>query len=65
MRQTSRRIGLDEARSWIVFSEYNEFTCNPLSMTYGFLTPGFFQTVRDRCIEVIRERKARRVARDA
>ena len=54
-----RSAGLDAARSWIVLSEFNEFVWpgfdleiipgrRPRTVAYGFLTPGFFASLRDR-----------------
>jgi hypothetical protein len=56
---TKRRLGLDEAHSWIVLDEANRFvwpgpdirpfdTPQGASISYGFLPPGLFKIVRDR-----------------
>lgn len=50
---TKRRLGLDEARSWIVASEANRFVwpgpdlrpIAPGRFDYGFLPPALFQRV--------------------
>ena len=73
--EVCRRARLDAARAWIVLSEFNEFVWpgydlsiipnrNPPSMAYGFLTARFFNSVRERCLELIRQRKAKSVSRD-
>ena len=67
-------LGLDELRSWIVVSEYNEFVwpgpdLRPVSgsadgsIVYGFLTPGLFETVRKVLLEHIRSGRAKAVRR--
>jgi hypothetical protein len=51
-----RRLGLDEARSWVVVSETNRFAwpgpdlrpVAPECFDYGFLPPGLFQRVQER-----------------
>jgi hypothetical protein len=56
---TKRRLGLDDARSWIVLDEANRFiwpgpdirpfaTKNGHAISYGTLPPGLFKIVRDR-----------------
>jgi hypothetical protein len=56
---TKARLGLDEARSWIVLDEANRFvwpgpdirpfqTPQGATISYGFLPPGLFKIVRDR-----------------
>lgn len=53
---TKRRLGLDEARSWIVVTEGNRFACSgpdlrpvaPGRFDYGLLPPALFQRVRER-----------------
>lgn len=71
---TKRRLGLDEARSWIVLTEANEFIwpgpdLRPLpgrdaaSVALGFVPPGLFRTVRDRFLDLARRGKAARVPR--
>ncbi len=58
-QQTSRRLGLDDERSWVIISEANEFTWpgpdlrfvpgkDPESATYGILPPAVFRVIRDR-----------------
>lgn len=68
------RLGLDSERSWIVVSEANVFAWpgpdlrfipgkGPASVAYGFLPPGLFRAVRDRFLEVDRQRKSALVQR--
>jgi hypothetical protein len=56
---TKHRLGLDEARSWIVVSEVNRFVwpgpdlrpvsrAEPDCFEYGLLPPSFFRQVRER-----------------
>ncbi len=55
---TKQRLGLDEARSWVVVSEVNDFIwpgpdLRPLPQDasrfdYGLLPPGLFRQIRDR-----------------
>jgi hypothetical protein len=68
-----RRLGLDDERSWIVLSEWNECLwpspdLRPIrrgdaSVAYGFLPPRFFDHVRRRFVTLVEDRKARRVTR--
>ena len=54
---TKQRLGLDDARSWVVISEGNEFVwpgpdIRPLPQDsrrfeYGLLPPGLFRQIRD------------------
>ena len=54
---TKQRLGLDDARSWVVISEGNEFIwpgpdIRPLPhdtrrFDYGLLPPGLFRQIRD------------------
>jgi hypothetical protein len=73
--QVSRAAGLDAARSWIVLSEFNEFVWpgfdlaripgrNTNAFVYGFLTPGFFASVRDRWLALDAAGKSQSVPRD-
>jgi hypothetical protein len=70
-----RAAGLDAARSWVVLSEFNEFIWpgfdlglvpgrNPRTVAYGFLTSGFFSSLRDRWLELHASRGSASVARD-
>ncbi|HEY2356074.1 MAG TPA: growth inhibitor PemK [Phenylobacterium sp.] len=69
-----RRLGLDELRSWIVVSEYNEFLWpgpdlrrahggDDSSVAYGMLPPALFAAVRQALLAAIGERRARSVRR--
>jgi hypothetical protein len=71
---TKRRLGLDDARSWIVLTELNAFVWpgpdlrplpghDPKSVAYGFLPPAFFRRVRDGFLAVDKRRKAAIVRR--
>lgn len=68
------RLRLDADRSWIVLSEWNEFTWpgpdvrrapsgDESSVAYGMLPPEFFATIRDRFLALAAERRAQRVSR--
>jgi hypothetical protein len=70
----TRRLQLEEGRSWIVVSEANLFTWpgpdlrflpgkGPESAAYGFLPPALFRSVRDRFLERARRRQAGLVPR--
>ncbi len=71
----ARAAGLDQARSWIVISEFNEFNWpgfdldaipgrKPRSFAYGFLPPRFFAMIRDRWLKLDAERKTIAVTRN-
>lgn len=57
---TKLRLGLDDARSWVVLGEVNEFVwpgpdLRPVPgaagrFEYGFLPPGLFRQMRDRLL---------------
>lgn len=59
---TKERLGLDDARSWVVVSETNLFIwpgpdvrpIQPGKFTYGFLPPKLFTQVRDQLIAFYR-----------
>ena len=68
------RLGLDELRSWIVISEYNEFVwpgpdlrrapgADDSSVAYGLLPPGLFAVVRRALLAVIAAGSIRSVSR--
>lgn len=72
--ETKRRLGLDDARSWIVLDEGNEFfwpgpDLRPTAggdlatIAYGFLPSHFFNVVRTRYLDLARARRAHRVPR--
>jgi hypothetical protein len=69
-----RRLGLDEARSWIVVSEINRFfwpgpdlrpvsSAEPGRFEYGFLPPGLFRQVLERLVATVAARRLRTVRR--
>jgi hypothetical protein len=71
----ARSAGLDAARSWVVLSEFNEFVWpgfdlriipgrTPATMAYGFLTPGFFKSLRDQWLALDAAGKSRPVSRE-
>ncbi len=66
---TKVRLGLDDARSWIIVSEANDFAWpgpdlrflpgqGPESAAYGFLPPVVFRAVRDRFLARYRDSRA-------
>ena len=71
--QTKRRLGLDPERSWIIVSEVNRFEWPgpdlfPVSLgqwAYGILPAGLFRTVRDRLVEVARQRRLAQIRRES
>ncbi|HJW41570.1 MAG TPA: hypothetical protein VJ476_10125 [Rhizomicrobium sp.] len=72
-RAVLEKLGLDEARSWIVISEANvDFWPNaglaPVpakrgAYAYGFLPPGLFETVRESFVKLFESRRAKLVRR--
>ena len=71
---TKRRLGLDEARSWIVVSEINRFVwpgpdlrpvsrAEPERLEYGFLPPALFRQVLERFEACAAARRLRAVPR--
>ncbi len=49
--ETKRRLGLDDARSWVVVNEVNDFVWPGPDLrpsAYGFLPPGLYRRIRDR-----------------
>jgi hypothetical protein len=64
------RMGLDEARSWIIVTEANHFLwpgpdlrfapgAGPESVAMGLLPPALFRLVRDRFVDQVRRRRAK------
>lgn len=62
--QVKSRLQLDDARSWVVLSEWNEFVWpgpdlrrlpgkTDASVAYGMLPHGLFVTIRDRFLAII------------
>ena len=71
---TKHRLGLDEARSWIVVSEVNRFVwpgpdlrpvsrAEPDRFEYGLLRPSFFRKVRERLAAYAASRRLAAVRR--
>ncbi len=71
---TKKRLGLDDARSWIVLSEWNEFVwpgpdlrrlpdATDASVAYGVLPPTLFTVVREKFFAIVNAGRARRVSR--
>ena len=69
-----RRLGLDEARSWVVVSEINRFVwpgpdlrpvshAGPERFDYGFLPPRLFRRVLERFQATVAARRLRIVQR--
>jgi len=68
-----RHLGLDDQRSWIILTEYNEFIwpgpdVRPVSgkgrgYAYGVLPPAFFNQIRERLLALIAERRVRPIRR--
>jgi hypothetical protein len=65
--KVKQRLQLDEARSWIVLSEWNEFIwpgpdlrrlpgADDSTVAYGMLPPSLFATIRDRFIALVNSR---------
>ncbi|PKP94727.1 MAG: hypothetical protein CVT77_01595 [Alphaproteobacteria bacterium HGW-Alphaproteobacteria-16] len=71
---TKKRLGLDDARSWIVVTDASRFIWpgpdvrfarpgDPASVAYGLLPAGIFNEMRDKFIVAVRDRKAGQVTR--
>ncbi len=71
---TKLRLGLDDARSWIVLSEANRFvwpgpdirpfdTPRGRTISHGFLPPSLFKAVRDKFLALDAGAKTRQVTR--
>ncbi len=69
-----RRLQLDDARSWVVLSEWNEFVwpspdlrrlpgANDASVAYGMLPPALFAAVREKFMVIVNSGVAHRVPR--
>ena len=74
-QQTKKRLGLDEARSWIMISELNRFVwpgpdLRPISrdeperFAYGVLPPKLFWLLRDKLIINAKKSRVKTVERD-
>ena len=69
-----QRLKLDEARSWVMLSEWNEFvwpgpdlrrlpSAGEASVAYGMLPPSLYAIIRDRFLTLVGARAAQRVRR--
>jgi hypothetical protein len=69
-----KRLQLDDARSWVVLSEWNEFVwpgpdlrrlpgATDASVAYGMLPPALFATIRDKFMAIVNSGTAHRVPR--
>ena len=69
-----KRLGLDDARSWIVLSEWNEFVwpgpdlrrvpnADDATVAYGMLPPSLFASIRDRFLALATKRGSKPVTR--
>jgi hypothetical protein len=72
--KTKQRLQLDDARSWVVLSEWNEFVwpgpdlrrlpnADDFSVAYGMLPPSLFAAIRDRFATLVNSRAASQVQR--
>ena len=71
---TKRRLGLDEARSWVVVNEINRFVWPGFDLRrvspggdgrfdYGLLPPGLYRTIRERFLICARAQRLKVVPR--
>jgi hypothetical protein len=71
---TKRRLGLDDARSWVILSEANIFTWpgpdlraatagKPETVAYGMLPYALFETIRLKLIAAVQAHRLRAVPR--
>jgi hypothetical protein len=71
---TKQRLGLDDARSWVIVNEMNRFIWPGLDLHpvppgeagrfyYGLLPPGLFRTIRDRFLSCARAQRLKVVPR--
>lgn len=72
--KVKKRLRLDDASSWVVLSEWNEFiwpgpdlrrlpNADDATVAYGVLPPGLFAMIRDRFLAVVNSGAAARVRR--
>jgi glyoxylase-like metal-dependent hydrolase (beta-lactamase superfamily II) len=72
--RVKQRLRLDEVRSWVVLSEWNEFVwpgpdlrrlpnTDDATVAYGMLPPSLFATIRDRFLALATSGAALRVSR--
>jgi hypothetical protein len=73
-RRVKERLGLDADRSWVVLSEWNDFSWpgpdlrravggDEGSIAYGMLPPGLFNAIRDQFLAIVGKGSASRVPR--
>ncbi|RBP16429.1 hypothetical protein DFR50_10571 [Roseiarcus fermentans] len=71
---TKKRLGLDDGRSWILLTEWNEFVWpgpdlrrlpnrTDATVAYGVLPPSLFAAIRERFLTVVSAGRARRIPR--
>jgi hypothetical protein len=66
-----RRMGLDDARSWVVVNEFNRFLwpgpdlrpANRGRFDYGPLPPGLYRAIRERFLACAKAQRLRAVPR--
>ena len=69
-----KRLGLDDPRSWVVLSEWNDFVwpgpdlrripnADDSSVAYGLLPPALFASIRDRFLALARQGGSKPVSR--
>jgi hypothetical protein len=72
--KVKERLHLDDARSWVVLSEWNDFIwpgpdlrrlpgAGDASVAYGMLPPGLFSTIREQFLSLVNARSSRPVRR--
>ena len=63
--KVKRALGLDDAPSWVIISEYNvdEWPGRSGAFSYGFIPPGLFAQIKAKFLELARQNKGRAVRR--
>jgi len=72
--RVKERLRLDDSRSWVLLSEWNEFVwpgpdlrrlpgASDASVIYGMIPPSLFMTIRDRFLALVNSRNANPVPR--
>jgi hypothetical protein len=71
--KVKQAIGLDDAPSWVIISEYNvdewpnaglsPIPGRPASFSYGFIPPGLFAQIKAKFLELARQSKSGAVRR--
>ena len=71
--KVKQAIGLDDAPSWVVVSEYNvdewpnaglmPIPGKPATFSYGFIPPGLFAQIKAKFLELARQNKSAAVRR--